>query len=58
MEFETQAGIVSTRMSDPATLAEERADLKSARLQCCELDTLALACILEALLQQTRTSAG
>ena len=45
----SQAGIVWSKFTDPATLQEEKGQLKRALLLYCQQDTLALARIIEAL---------
>ena len=53
-----QAGIGWARLVDTATSAEKQAHLKRALLQYCGQDTLALARIVEVLMNETRISAG
>ena len=53
-----QAGTVWGRLVNAATNAEEKTRLKRALLQYCGQDTLALARIVEVLLNKTRASAG
>lgn len=53
-----QAGIAWERFVDPTTSAEEKVQLKRALLEYCGQDTLSLARILDALMKETRASAG
>jgi hypothetical protein len=53
-----QAGVVWGRFVDPATGAEEKPQLKRALLKYCGQDTLALARIIEVLMNLTRAPSG
>jgi len=52
----SQAGMAWSKFVEPATLPEERGELKRALLLYCQQDTLALARIIEALEQRSHAS--
>lgn len=54
----SQAGTVWGQLVDATTCAEEKVHVKSALLQYCGQDTLALARIIEVLIKETRVSGG
>ena len=53
-----QAGIVWAQFINPATCAEEKAQLKRELLQYCGQDTLGLARIVDALMKETHVPAS